>query len=845
MARVKPHVGVRAVAHGSAEAAFAVTLQRVVAGQQLAIDIWDIDPREDNSARRKLGSLSGTVHVSSRQEGFAPVYALSDLHFEKAQPSSDDSIAVMVMAEYEQSAPGVLGPVVPRALRVETVNFPLPPWAPSNLHGRHWQVSFEVEGEVVCAPFAVQVASHQLEVGKDCTYERHDGNAVTFYNDASEDAEGTRGYFADLLKAIDRAQEFILIADWSFHPLFRLNRKVAGLDATVGAILLKKARENKSLTIAIHTWDHTNIGSPDAQNDQGDAVLSALANGPMPENLVWTSSSRSIAKWSHHQKMVVVDTDGASGRRDVMAFVGGIDLSRGRFDWPAHRVRADVDGPGAAEFTRMREHLSVKIPKPDHHPVGIDEGLTQTIAADDWYNAELDAVAWSSSGMTPRQPWHDVHSCIKGPTAFDLVTEFIGRWLKTAGTYRGRQFAPKLRDLYHRNFALSTHQKDIINGNRFVRQYDSRDLSDKTPWSAQVYRSMDRSQWEAPDQRPSRDGKRDGWSLVRNVERSIQRAYVENIGLAERFIYIETQYLIDSGKNRNDEDGKDKDGKDASVPQKLVERILHHFKRKARFHVYVVTPMFPEGDLYSAPVVQQRWNQWRTIESMVTRLHATMKDRWQDYLSFYFPFQAGEATYKANGANRAEQLRAAQRYQIYVHSKMMIVDDEYAIIGSANLNERSLAGDRDTEICVGMWPANARMRRACTEALQEFRGRLWSEHLSKLPPSWKSPEHIDCVRDVRSTSLRRFLALKNELPAPEPGHLMALPLKVVSKPGLPLQLRVEPLMSTEPEPRKAPPGQGDDATPMMFVPDHVGIDCGTWWSEPSYLDNSYLRDVTE
>ena len=37
---------------------------------------------------------------------------------------------------------------------------------------------------------------------------------------------------------------------------------------------------------------------------------------------------------------------------------------------------------------------------------------------------------------------------------------------------------------------------------------------------------------------------------------------------------------------------------------------------------------------------------------------------------------------------------------IYVHSKMMIVDDEFILIGSANINDRSLRGNRDTEIAV-------------------------------------------------------------------------------------------------------------------------------------------------
>ena len=36
--------------------------------------------------------------------------------------------------------------------------------------------------------------------------------------------------------------------------------------------------------------------------------------------------------------------------------------------------------------------------------------------------------------------------------------------------------------------------------------------------------------------------------------------------------------------------------------------------------------------------------------------------------------------------------------QIYVHSKLMIVDDRVAICGSANINERSQLGNRDSEV---------------------------------------------------------------------------------------------------------------------------------------------------
>lgn len=44
-----------------------------------------------------------------------------------------------------------------------------------------------------------------------------------------------------------------------------------------------------------------------------------------------------------------------------------------------------------------------------------------------------------------------------------------------------------------------------------------------------------------------------------------------------------------------------------------------------------------------------------------------------------------------------------RRFMVYVHSKGMIVDDEYVLMGSANINQRSLDGSRDTEIAMGAY----------------------------------------------------------------------------------------------------------------------------------------------
>ena len=37
---------------------------------------------------------------------------------------------------------------------------------------------------------------------------------------------------------------------------------------------------------------------------------------------------------------------------------------------------------------------------------------------------------------------------------------------------------------------------------------------------------------------------------------------------------------------------------------------------------------------------------------------------------------------------------------IYIHSKLIIVDDHYALLGSANINDRSMLGNRDSELAM-------------------------------------------------------------------------------------------------------------------------------------------------
>lgn len=75
-----------------------------------------------------------------------------------------------------------------------------------------------------------------------------------------------------------------------------------------------------------------------------------------------------------------------------------------------------------------------------------------------------------------------------------------------------------------------------------------------------------------------------------------------------------------------------------------------------------------------------------------------------------------------------------RRFMVYVHSKLMIVDDEYIVVGSANINQRSLDGTRDSEIAIGAFQPAHSMGSSPQGPLPRgqvagFRKALWKEHL--------------------------------------------------------------------------------------------------------------------
>lgn len=194
------------------------------------------------------------------------------------------------------------------------------------------------------------------------------------------------------------------------------------------------------------------------------------------------------------------------------------------------------------------------------------------------------------------------------------------------------------------------------------------------------------------------------------------------------------------------------------IAQALVERIKRAHEKREKFRVYVVIPLVPafEGDLASSEASSARTVmhfQYVTISrggnSIIEKLKELDIDPDQ-YISFFSlrnwgkikvpkpptndsgtvfgdeqaiknPFDdhyldlsrlhtntSAATTTERRGSSQSNssQFQADDdRYHyvselLYIHDKLMIVDDRVVIMGSANINDRSQLGNRDSEIAM-------------------------------------------------------------------------------------------------------------------------------------------------
>ncbi|XP_052199304.1 phospholipase D alpha 1-like [Diospyros lotus] len=601
-------------------------------------------------------------------------------------------------------------------------------------------------------------------------FTQRNGCRVTLYQDAHIPDKfippiplsGGKNYephrcWEDIFDAISNAKHLIYITGWSVYTEIKLMRdsrrqKKPGWDSTLGELLKKKAEEGVRVLMLV--WDdrtsvkqlkkdglmatHDEETSSYFENTKVNCILCPRN----PDDALSLVQGLEISTmFTHHQKIVVVDSEmpnPGSEKRRILSFVGGIDLCDGRYDTPFHSLFRTLESA--------------------HH--------------DDFHQPNFSGSSVKKGG--PREPWHDVHCRLEGPIAWDVLFNFEQRWRK-----QGKQ-------------GLLLQLTDM--GNIIIPPSPVMFPEDPESWNVQLFRSIDggaASDFPKTPEAAARAGLVSGKDNV--IDRSIQDAYINAIRRAKNFIYIENQYFLGSCFGWNSGDVKDEDvGALHLVPKELSLKIISKIEAGERFSVYVVVPMWPEGIPESASVQAILDWQKRTMQMMYTDIAQAIRAKGldaepRDYLTFFClgnretkkpdEYEPSETPEKDTDYSRAQQ---ARRFMIYVHAKMMIVDDEYIIIGSANINQRSMDGARDSEIAMGGYqPHHLAGRRPARGQIHGFRMALWYEHLGMLDESFVRPESLDCIQKVNRIAEEYWEIYSRErLDHDLGGHLLCYPIRV-------------------------------------------------------------------
>ena len=324
------------------------------------------------------------------------------------------------------------------------------------------------------------------------------------------------------------------------------------------------------------------------------------------------------------------------------------DLELYLLRWDTGALKTLLRGATLLTILKWTRHPRIHLRLDSHHPLGashhqklvtIDDcmafcgGIDMTL--DRWDtrdHSDDDPGRVNPSGKT-YLPWHDATSALCGPAAGALAELARYRWKRATGVdlVAVEAQAPCWPDSLHPDF------------------------SDLDVGIARTFPQM-------PDESPVLE---------------VERLFVEQIGLAERHIYIESQYF---------------------ASRAVAEAIARRLDEADGPEVVIINPETAEG-----------WLQSVAMDSARARLMRALyrRDRY-GRLAMYHPF-----------TERGDP--------IYVHAKITIIDDRQVRIGSANINNRSLRLDTECDVCFDAAAAGGGDHVAAT--VRDIRNGLIAEHL--------------------------------------------------------------------------------------------------------------------
>ncbi|KAI9182079.1 hypothetical protein LWI28_021830 [Acer negundo] len=549
--------------------------------------------------------------------------------------------------------------------------------------------------------------------------------------------------WSDIFDAIRQARRLIYITGWSVWHKLRLVRDAdPALDCTLGELLRSKSQEGVRVLLLI--WDDPTSRS--ILGCQKDGVMAThhgetcrffkhslvqvlLCPRTAGKRQSWIKQKKVEAVYIHHQKSVIVDADAGNNYRKIIAFVGGLDLCDGRYDTPDHSVFRTLE----------------TVHKDDYHKRCIRTIITILLTR------VVLLVVQENHGMT-----YTVKLMVLRPMMIDRISDIVS-----------------------------------------VSDAPSFSENDPESWHVQIFRSIDSNSVKGFPKDP-KEATNKNLMCGKNVliDMSIHTAYVKAIRSAQHYIYIENQYFIGSSYNW----GSYKDlGANNLIPMEIALKIAEKIRANERFAAYIVIPMWPEGAPTGAATQRILFWPKQTMQMMYETIYKALvevglEDAFspQDYLNFFclgnrevVDRRGGSSTGPPFPANSPQALsQKSRRFMIYVHSNGMIIDDEYVILGSANINQRSMEGTGDTEIAMGAYQPQhtwAWKQSHPYGQIYGYRMSLWAEHLGGIEDIFRAPESLECVRRVRKLGELNWKQFAAEDVTEMRGHLLKYPVEVDRK----------------------------------------------------------------
>lgn len=421
------------------------------------------------------------------------------------------------------------------------------------------------------------------------------------------------------------------------------------------AILLAKD------TIYIHDWwlsPELNLRRPGMPKYRLDNLLEKKAKEGVKIFIILYQevSSRTTPTDSHYTKQRLTML-----HPNIMVQRSPSHFQTGTLYWAHHEKLCVIDSTiafmGGLDLCFGRwdtpQHVLVDDPEEGEEPIwpGKDYSNARTT---DFHTLSKPEEDMHDRTRTPRMPWHDVGLQIVGQPARDLGRHFIQRWNYLLRIKNHSRVMPFL-----------------IPPSEF-KPGELTQLGLTGTCELQICRSA------GP------------WSLGTSdrVEHSIQNAYLKAIQLSEHFVYIENQFFITST-------AVDDVPIENKIGDAIVHRIIRAHREGKKWKCCLVIPLLPgfafpvdHADASAVRIILECQN--RTISRGPNSIFSRLLREGIDPDEYFSVFSLRNWA-KLRGDILTTEL-------VYIHGKVCIVDDRLVIIGSANINERSLRGDRDSEL---------------------------------------------------------------------------------------------------------------------------------------------------